>query len=87
MFQNLAENIGLSVYGGIIRKDINDEQKCVTETWMRDNFDDTIKEWFSLKNGSLIVTIGDDERVEDSDKPKSVNTMPCLFASYSLSLS
>ena len=30
--QNLAKKIGLSVYGGIIRKNINEEYKCVTET-------------------------------------------------------
>ena len=44
LFQNLAKQIGLSVYGGRIRKDINEVYKCVTETWMRENFDDTVKE-------------------------------------------
>ena len=33
--QNLAKKIGLSVYGGNIRKDINEKCICVTETWMR----------------------------------------------------
>ena len=31
LLQNLAKKIGLSVYGGNIRKDINEEYKCVTE--------------------------------------------------------
>ena len=29
---NLAKKIGISVYAGNIRKDINEESKCVTET-------------------------------------------------------
>ena len=48
LLQNLAKKIGLSVYGGNIRKDINEEYKCVTENWMKENFDDRVKEWFPL---------------------------------------
>ena len=54
LLQNLANKMGLSVYGGNIRKDINGEYKCVTENWMREIFDDRVKEWFPLKNGKLI---------------------------------
>ena len=52
---------------------------------MRENFDDRVKEWFSLKNGNLIVKLEDDEGVDDYDKAKSVNTMPSHFGSYILS--
>ena len=41
LLQNLAKKIGLSVYCGNIRKDINEEYKCVTENWMKENFDDS----------------------------------------------
>ena len=85
LIQNLAKKIRLSVYGGNIRKDINEEYKCVTENWMKENFDDRIKEWFPLKNGNLIVKLQDDEGVDDFDKAKSVNTMPSHFGSYILS--
>ena len=51
LLQNLAKKIGLSVYSGNSRKDINEEYKCVTENWMRENFDGGVKEWFPLKNG------------------------------------
>ena len=85
LLQNLAKKIGLSVYGGNIRKDINEEYKCVTENWMKENFDDRAKEWFPLKNGKLIVKLEDDEGVDDFDKAKSVNTMPSHFGSYILS--
>ena len=85
LLQNLAKKIGLSVYGGNIRKDINEEYKWVTENWMRENFDDRIKEWFPLKNCNFIVKLEDDEGVDDYDKAKSINTMASHFGSYILS--
>ena len=85
LLQNLAKKIGLSVYGGNIIKDINEEYKCVSEIWMRENFDDRIKEWFPLKNGNLIVKLQDDEGVDDFNKAKAINTMPSHFGIYILS--
>ena len=85
LLQNLAKKIGLSVHGGNIRKDINEKYKCVTENWMRENFDDRVKEWFTLKNGNLIVKLEDGEGVDDYDKAQSINTMPSHFGSYILS--
>ena len=49
LLQNLAKKIGLSVYGGNFRKDMNEEYKCVTETWMRENFDDRVKRMVSFE--------------------------------------
>ena len=83
--QNLVKKIGLSCYGGNIQKDINEEYKCVTETRMRENFEDRVKEWFPSKNGNLIVKLEDDDRVDDYDKAKSINTMPSHFGSFILS--
>ena len=85
LFQNLAKKIGLSVYGGTIRKEINEEYKCVTENWMREIFDDRVKEWFPLKNSRVIVKSEDDERVDDYDKTKSIKTRTSRFGSNSLS--
>ena len=68
LLQNLAKKIGLSIYDGTIRKDINEESKCVTENWMRENFHDWIKEWFPSKNGKLGVKSENYEGVEDYDK-------------------
>ena len=65
LLQNLCKKIGLSVYGRKIRKDIDEEYKCVTDTWMKENFDDRVKEWFPLENGNLIVRLEDDEGVDD----------------------
>ena len=85
LLQNLPKKIWLSGYGGNIRKDINQEYKCVTENWMREIFDDRVREWFPLRNGNLIVKLEDDEGVDDYDKARSINTMPSHFGSYILS--
>ena len=85
LLQNLATKIGLSVYFGNIRKDISEEHKCVTETRMRELFDDRVKEWFPLKNGNLRVKLEDDEGVDDHEQAKSITTMSSDFRSYFLS--
>ena len=82
LLQKLAKKIGLSVYGRNIRNDINEVYKYVTENWMREKFDGSVKEWFPLKNGHLIVKLEDDEGVDNFDRAKSVNTMPSHFASF-----
>ena len=79
LLQNPAKKFGLSIYGGNIGRDINEEYKCVKENWMKENFDDRVKEWFPLKNGKLIVKIEDEGIVDDCDKTKSINTMPSHF--------
>ena len=80
MLQNLAKKIGLLAYGCNIRKYINEEYKCVTETWMEENFDDRVKERFPLKNAYLIVKLEDDKGVDGYDKARSVNRMPSHLA-------
>ena len=46
---------------------------------MKEIFDDRVKEWFSPKNGNLIVKLEDDEGVDGYDEAISVNTMPPHF--------
>ena len=83
--QNLLKRIGVSVYGGNIRKDLNEEYKRVTKSWLGENSDDRVKGWFLLRNGNLSVKLEDDEGVDDYDKAKSINTMRSHFGSYVLS--
>ena len=75
----------MSVYGGNIRKGINEDYKCVTENWMKENFDDRVKEWFPLRNNKFIVKLEDDEGVDNFDRAKLVNTMTSHFGSSILS--
>ena len=82
LLENLAKKIGLSVYCDKFRKDINEEYKCVTETWMKKNFDHRVKERFPLKNGNLVLKLEDDEGVDEYDKTKSKKTKPTHFGSY-----
>ena len=72
----------MSVYGGIIRKNMNGEFKCNTKTWMRENFDGRVKEMFPLRNGNLLVKLEDDEANGENDKAKSSNTVPSRFGSF-----
>ena len=85
LLQNLAEKNALSIYAGIIKKYKNKNYKCVTETWVRENFDDRVKEWFPLKNGNSTVKLENDKGVDGYDKAKSINTMPCFLSSFILS--
>ena len=43
VLQNLTKKIGLPVCGINVRKDINEEYKCVTGTRMTENFDDRVR--------------------------------------------
>ena len=52
LIQHLAKKVGLSVYGGNIRNDINEEHKCVTEKGMREKIS-----MIELKNGFLWKTV------------------------------
>ena len=85
ILQNLAKKIGLSVYGGKIRKERNEEYERVTETWMRENSNDRVKERFLLKSGNLIVKIEDGESADVYDKAKWVQTLSSHFGSKILS--
>ena len=49
LFQNLAKKTGLTVYGGNIRKDVNLQYKCVTETWMKEKIDERVKRMISFE--------------------------------------
>ena len=44
-----------SLYGGKIRKDIPEQNRCVAEGWMERSFDDRTKGGWPLRNGNPIV--------------------------------
>ena len=49
MTEKRSANISNSVYGGCIRKDIEESYKCVSHSWMKNEYDDSVIEWFLLK--------------------------------------
>ena len=52
---------------------------------MRENFDHKVKKRFPLKNGNIILSLEDDEDVDDFDEAKSVYTRPSPFGRIILS--
>ena len=72
------------MYGGNIRRDINDQYNSVTENWVKENYDYRVIEWWPKKNGNLIVELEDDNDVDDYDIAKSINRMPCHLSKYIL---
>ena len=69
------------MFGGNIRKKNCEQNRRVTRSWMEEKFDDKIKNWWPLKNDNLIIKMQDDERVDNQERLKSVNTMPSHLGS------
>ena len=57
--QTLTKKVSNSVYGGCIKKDIEESYKCVTQNWMKNEYDDSFMQWFPLKNGNIMVKTKD----------------------------
>ena len=85
LLQTLTKKVSNSVYGGCIRKDVEESYKCVTQNWMKNEYDDSVVEWFPLKNGNNMVKIKDKEGVDDEGISKKVNSQPCQLGSFILS--
>ena len=77
LLQALTKKVSNAVYGGCIRKDIEESYKCETQTWMKNEYDDSVVEWFPLKNANIMVKIKDIEGVDDESISKKVNSQPC----------
>ena len=84
LFAKIIKKNSYSVYGWNIRRDDNDQFICVTENWMRESYDDRVKEWWPLKYGILIVKLEDDAVVADQDIAKSINQMRFYLGSYKI---
>ena len=63
--QTITKKVSNSVNGCCIEKDIDECYKCVTQSWMKNEYDESLIEWFSLKNGNIMVKIEDKESVDD----------------------
>ena len=82
---DLCKKISNGTYGGCIRCDIRDVLRCVSETWMKTEYDDRVKEYIPLKNGIYRVNIKDHDGVDDNGISKKVNSQPFQFGSLILS--
>ena len=66
--QTLTKKCSNSVYGGCISKDIEKPYKYWTPRWMRNYYDDSVKEWFPLHIVNLVVKIKDRKIDVDNGK-------------------
>ena len=81
----MCKKISNGTYGGCIRWDIHDVLKCVSENWMKTEYDDRVKEYIPLKNGNSLVNVKNHDGVDDNGVNKKVFSQPFQFGSFILS--
>ena len=84
ILQDMCKKISNGTYGGCIRCDIYDVLKCVSENWMKTEYDDRVKEYIPLKDGNYLVNVKDHDGVDDNGVSKKVNSQPFQFGSLIL---
>ena len=83
--QTLTKKFSNSVYGGCIRKDIEACFECVTQSWMRTEYNDSVVEWFPRKNWNIMVKIIYKEVVDAESISKKADSQPCHLGCCTLS--
>ena len=68
-----------------MRRDIEESYKSVTQSWMKNECDDSVIEWFPLKNVNIMVKLKDKEGVDNEGISKKVNSQPNQLGSFILS--
>ena len=79
ILQDMCKKTSNGMYGGCIRCDIHEILKCVSENWMKTEYDDRVKEYIPLKNGNYLVNVKDHNGVDDNGVSKKVNSQPFQF--------
>ena len=82
--QTFTKKCSSSLYGGCVRKDIEECYECVTQNSMKNEHDDFVVEWLPLKNGKLMVKTKDREGVDDGGISKKFNSQLCHLGSFIL---
>ena len=72
-----------SLYGEMIRKDIEEKFACKSEYWMQTENDERVKDYWKISGNSYIVKMIDDVGLED--EVKKLNTMPLHLGAFVLS--
>ena len=81
ILQKMCKRISNGTYGGCDRCDIHEILICVSEHWMKTEYDDRIKEYILLKNGIYLVNVKCHNGVDDKGVSKKVNSQPFQFGS------
>ena len=85
LLQILTKKVSQSVYGGCMRKVIEESYKCVAQNGMKNEYDESVIEWFALKDGNIIVKIRDKEGVDDEGLSKKFISQAWRLGSFELS--
>ena len=63
--QSISKKFSNSIYSGCERRDIEESNYCVTQRWMKDENDESVKERFLLEIDNFMVRIKDRDFVDD----------------------
>ena len=83
VMQLLVKLLMNSSYGENIRKDIEENFACKSETWMMSEYDERVKHYWKISGINYIVKMLDDAGLED--EVKKLNTMPLHLGAFVLS--
>ena len=72
-----------SLYGENIRKDVEENYACRSETWMMSEYDERVKDYWKISGINCIVKMIDDAILED--EVKKLNNMPLHLGAFVLS--
>ena len=78
--QGLVELKMNSLYGGQIRRDINESYYCKSETCMKTEFDENVLGYWKLPKGNYIVKTKNDDGLDDDCDIK--NTLPAVLGAF-----
>ena len=83
LMQFLVKLIMNSLYGVQIQKDIDQFYKCISEHWMKTEYDDNVLDYWKLPDGNFIVKMKNDVGLYDDNNLK--NTLPSHLGAFVLS--
>ena len=83
VMQLLVKLLMNSLYGEIIRKDIEEKFARKSEVWMMTEYDERVKDYWKISGNNYIVKMFDDAGLED--EVKKLNTMPLHLGAFVLS--
>ena len=76
LMQLFVKLIMKSLYGVQIPRDINESYCCKSEYWMQTEYDENVLEYSKLPNGSYIVKMKKEERLDDDCGIENTLTEP-----------
>ena len=83
VMQLLVKLLMITLYDVQIRKDIEENFACKSESWMLSKYDERVQDYWRISHGNFIVEMIDDKGLEDG--VEKLNTMPPHLGAFVLS--